>query len=321
MEEVLRREQGNIVRTRLRTAAAGIALTLASTLGVVAASPATAADPVGFAKVTSCADSRLDPFDNWSGHTMGAYKDTNWVPQGMAYDATGDYLYVSMYHRDALEVPRVVVFRRSSSAWVKTIELRGVPKTGHVGGLTIGRGNLYVADSTGGARIYRIPIDRVRAVPAGTRRPVDYAARYTLKNLARASYVDYSGGSLFVGDFYSNVMRRFPTSSAGYVTLTPNAFYDTPTIVQGVQVTGSHFVFSRSWDRDRLSKVTTQVRSTGARSSHNTLPMMEGVVWAPSSLGSSVNRLYSVFESTSKEYATSNCRTHSIWSASSGYIL
>lgn len=307
------------MRARLRTAATGIALTFATTLGVVAAAPASAVD--GFDSVTSCADPKLNDFDNWSGHTMGAYKDTNWVPQGMAYDATGDYLYVSMYHRDALEVPRVVVYRRSNSAWVKTIELAGVPKTGHVGGLAIGRGNLYVADSTGGARIYRIPIDRVRAVPAGARRAVSYAARYTLSSLSRASYVDYYGGNLFVGDFYSNVMRRYPTSSAGYVTTTPNASYGTPTIVQGVQVTSGHFVFSRSWGRDNLSKVTTQVRSTGARSSHNTLPMMEGVVWAPASAGSTVNRLYSVFESTSREYADSNCRTHDIWSASSGYIL
>jgi hypothetical protein len=309
------------MKTRMRTTAAGIALTLASTLGVVAATPATAADPVGFASVTSCADPQLDPFDNWTGHTLGAYKDTNWVPQGMTYDASGDYLYVSMYHRDALEVPRVVVYKRSTSAWVKTIELSGVPKTGHTGGLTIGRGNLYVADSVGGARIYRIPIDRVRSVPAGTRKPVSYAARYTLNSLTRASYLDYDGGNLFVGDFYTNVMRRYPTSTAGSVTLTPNASYSTPTIVQGVQVTSGHFVFSRSWGRDNLSKVTTQVRSTGARSSHNTLPMMEGIVWAPSSAGSSVNRLYSVFESTSKEYADSNCRTHAIWSASRGYIL
>ncbi len=309
------------MKTRMRTTAAGIALTLASTLGVGAATPATAADPVGFASVTSCADPQLDPFDNWTGHTLGAYKDTNWVPQGMTYDASGDYLYVSMYHRDALEVPRVVVYKRSTSAWVKTIELSGVPKTGHTGGLTIGRGNLYVADSVGGARIYRIPIDRVRSVPAGTRKPVSYAARYTLNSLTRASYLDYDGGNLFVGDFYTNVMRRYPTSTAGSVTLTPNASYSTPTIVQGVQVTSGHFVFSRSWGRDNLSKVTTQVRSTGARSSHNTLPMMEGIVWAPSSAGSSVNRLYSVFESTSKAYADSNCRTHAIWSASSSYIL
>jgi len=49
--------------------------------------------------------------------------------------------------------------------------------------------------------------------------------------------------------------------------------------------------------------------------------MMEGLVWAPQSAGSSVDRLYSVFESTSKEYADSNCRTHAIWSVSSGYIL
>jgi hypothetical protein len=307
--------------TRLRATAAGIALTLASTLGVVVASPATAADPVGFSSVSSCADPQLDAFDNWSGHTLGAYKDTNWVPQGMTYDATGDHLYVSMYHRDALEVPRVVVYKRSTSAWVKTIELSGVPKTGHAGGLTIGRGNLYVADSVGGARIYRIPIDRIRSVPAGTRKAVGYAARYTLNNLSRASYLDYDNGNLFVGDFYNNVMRRYPTSAAGTVTLTPNASYGTPTIVQGVQVTAGHFVFSRSWGRDNLSKVTTQVRSTGARTSHNTLPMMEGIVWAPASAGSSTKRLYSVFESTSKEYADSNCRTHAIWSASSGYIL
>ena len=116
-------------------------------------------------------------------------------------------------------------------------------------------------------------------------------------------------------------MRRHPTSTAGYVTVTPTAYYRTPTIVQGVQVTGSHFVFSRSWGRDRLSKVTTEVRSTGARSSHDTLPMMEGIVWAPSYAGSTTKRLYSVFESTSKEYEGSNCRTHDIWSASSGYIL
>ena len=307
--------------TRLRTAAAGIALALASTLGVVAAAPASAIEPVGFNRVSSCADPQLDPFDNWSGHTLGAYKDTNWVPQGMTYDATGDYLYVSMYHRDALEVPRVVVYKRSTSAWVKTIELAGVPKKGHAGGLTIGRGNLYVSDSEGGSYVYRIPIERVRAVPAGARRAVSYAARYPLKNLTHASYVDYYGGSLYVGDFYGNVMRRYATSSAGVVTLTPSGSYATPSIVQGVQVTGSHFVFSRSWGRDNLSKVTTQVRSTGARSSHNTLPMMEGIVWAPQSAGSSVKRLYSVFESTSKEYADSNCRTHAIWSASSGYIL
>ena len=49
--------------------------------------------------------------------------------------------------------------------------------------------------------------------------------------------------------------------------------------------------------------------------------MMEGIVWAPSSAGSTAKRLYSVFESTSKEYADSNCRTHDIWSAPSSYIL
>jgi hypothetical protein len=217
-------------------------------------------------------------------------------------------------------VPRVVVYQRSTSAWVKTIELSGVPKSGHAGGLTIGRGNLYVSDSAGGSFIYRVPIDTVRSVPAGKRQAVK-TTRYALKNLGHASYVDYYAGSLYVGDFYSNLMRRYATSSAGYVTVTSNAAYGTPSIVQGVQVTGSHFVFSRSWGRDNLSKVTTQVRSTGARSSHNTLPMMEGIVWAPQSAGSSVKRLYSVFESTSKEYADSNCRTHAIWSASSGYIL
>jgi hypothetical protein len=238
----------------------------------------------------------------------------------MAYDSTGDYLYVSMYHRDALEVPRVVVYKRSTSAWVKTIELSSIPRSGHAGGLTIGRGNLYISDSAGGSYVYRTPIAKIRAVPAGKRQAVT-SARYSLKNLTHASYVDYYGGSLYVGDFYSNLMRRYATSSTGSVTVTPAASYATPSIVQGVQVTGSHFVFSRSWGRDRLSKVTTQVRSTGARTSHNTLPMMEGIVWAPRAAGSSVNRLYSVFESTSKEYADSNCRTHAIWSASSSYIL
>jgi hypothetical protein len=63
---------------------------------------------------------------------MGAYKDTDWVPQGMTYDAAGDHLYVSMYHRDADEVPRIVVYRRSTAAWVKTVELSGVPKSAHV---------------------------------------------------------------------------------------------------------------------------------------------------------------------------------------------
>ncbi|GAA5024001.1 hypothetical protein GCM10023258_15750 [Terrabacter aeriphilus] len=308
------------MRTRLRTIAAGIALTVASTVGVAAAAPATAIEPVGFDGVRNCADPKLNAFDNWSGHTLGAYKDTNWVPQGMTYDAKGDQLYVSMYHRDAAEVPRVVVYQRSTSAWVKTIELSGVPKSGHAGGLTIGRGNLYVSDSAGGSFIYRVPIDTVRSVPAGKRQAVK-TTRYALKNLGHASYVDYYAGSLYVGDFYSNLMRRYATSTSGAVALSPSATYGTPSIVQGVQVTGSHFVFSRSWGRDNLSKVTTQVRSSGKRTSHNTLPMMEGIVWAPRSAGSSVKRLYSVFESTSKAYADSNCRTHAIWSASSSYIL
>lgn len=314
------------MKTKLRTTAAGISLAVTSILGIAAAAPASAIDPVGFDHITGCSDPKLDAFDNWSGRTMGAYKDTNWVPQGMTYDASGDLLYVSMYHRDALEVPRVVVYRRSTSAWVKTIELPAVPKSGHVGGLTIGRGNLYVADSAGGSYVYRIPLDRVRAVPAGTRRPVTVAAKYRLQNssgtnLSRASYLDYNAGYLYVGDFYGNIMRRYSTATAGYVTVRSNASYGTPSIVQGVQVTSGHFVFSRSWGRDNLSKVTTQVRSTGARTSHNTLPMMEGIVWAPAAAGSSTLRLYSVFESTSKEYADSNCRTHAIWSASSGYIL
>lgn len=308
------------MRTRLRTIAAGIALTVTSTVGVAVAAPATAIEPVGFAEIENCADPKLDAFDNWSGHTLGAYKDTNWVPQGMTYDAKGDQLYVSMYHRDAAEVPRVVVYQRSNSAWVKTIELTGVPKSGHAGGLTIGRGNLYISDSAGGSFIYRVPIGTVRSVPVGERRAVA-TTRYALTNLSHASYVDYYDGSLYVGDFYSNLMRRYSTSTTGSVSPSPSATYATPSIVQGVQVTGSHFVFSRSWGRDNLSKVTTQVRSSGKRTSHNTLPMMEGIVWAPQSAGSSVKRLYSVFESTSKEYDTSNCRTHDIWSASSSYIL
>ena len=95
----------------------------------------------------------------------------------------------------------------------------------------------------------------MRAVPARTRQAVSWAARYSLRSLSRASYVDFHNGNLFVGDFYSDVMRRYPTSTARLRDGDATASYSTPTIVQGVQVTASHFVFSPSWGRDRLSKV------------------------------------------------------------------
>ena len=122
------------------------------------------------------------------------------IPQGMDVSEEKNLLFISGYFKDKLY---------SDSSVILTVDLTskklvgqyyiqnsdGSDHTSHVGGLAVTDKNLYI--SNGGA-LYRIPLSAFdEAGNIGTVRIVEAISVPT-----RASFCNYSGGILWVGDFY-----------------------------------------------------------------------------------------------------------------------
>ncbi len=282
-----------------------------------------------FPDVESCDDSRLADFNaSWFGApgTLGLSR-SKWVPQGMAYYPKRDWIVVSYYDSTNEQSSLIEISRRSDFARVKRLALPTnlIPRGGHVGGLAIGKGNLYVTNSVGnGANVFRFSMRSVEALGRGE--TMSAAATY---RLAAASYASFHRGNLFVGSFDGNRLYRYdtdgsgnpPTDSSGRSIVAES--WATPSKVQGLAVSNQHFVFSRSFGRRNLSALTVRDRRTGAERNEHARNMSEGITWAPANYPRRINvpSLYMVFESTSTAFDgtpgipldRTSCRSNRVW--------
>ncbi len=118
------------------------------------------------------------------------------VPQGLAVDLREKLILISAYF-DGPTPSAVFAVDRGSGELVKTIWLateQGEPLHGHVGGIAVGAGTLWVASDEG---VYRYPLGRFLGAPDGS---LLRAAGFTATPVV-ASFATYDSGTLWIGEF------------------------------------------------------------------------------------------------------------------------
>ena len=140
------------------------------------------------------------------------------TPQGIALCPVTGRTYISAYCVD--NVPSVIIITEAdTNELVATYHLYnadGTPMTSHVGGIAVTETHLYVSDkmdSDGSYQIAAIPLSELPA--SGSH---DITVTQTISMAMSPSMMNYSGGYLWVGNFYH--------PNADYV-LSPNMDYTT----------------------------------------------------------------------------------------------
>lgn len=308
--------------TRLHSMTTRLVAVLAATASVASMTsfPARAATAT-FPKVADCS-SFTSFYRHWRRVPHPIQRTgTDWVPQGLAYDPARHWMLTSYYDgtegvaaADKKESMLVVTTLRGDL--IKTVRLNtaDVDRGGHAGGLAVGRGRLYVASTEHGPRVTGIDLRDVARTRNGGSLPDSPSY-----DMAAASYASFQDGRLYVGDFEHDTMYSYAVSRTGAPVPATRQSYSTPTLVQGVAVTGCSFVFSRSYGRTRMSYLTTQDRRTGATRDVGLPNMAEGITWAPGSGRSAPTDLYVLFESGSAAYGegsaggAATCVTTHLW--------
>jgi hypothetical protein len=315
---------GSMKRMMATAAAIGSAAILALTMSIVPVRAATATFPI----VPDCSPF-ADFYSSWDKLPNTLYADnTRWTPQGLAYDEDLRRLYVSYYDgRDGVpsaeKYPSMLAVLDLNGTLIKSVSFNtaNVLPGGHVGGLAVGKGDLYVASTDAGPGVTIIPLSVIDRAPDGSMLPATSTV-----DLPAASYASYFKGRLYVGDFEADLLYSYRTDRAGHPILASQTSYPTPTLIQGLAVTKDEFIFSRSYGRTRLSYLTTVDRGTGAESSVAIPNMSQGLTWAPARPRSQKTHLYVLFESGSATYGpdddggATTCATRELWHTAPGAI-
>ena len=121
------------------------------------------------------------------------------IPQGMDIWEERGWLLISGYFpsTDILDCSLLVAIDMNTGAYVGEYYLTntdGTPHSSHAGGVAVTDKNIYIAN---GSRLYRIPLTEILKVGQCGR--ITIADEISVP--ARASFCNYSGGYLWVGDF------------------------------------------------------------------------------------------------------------------------
>ena len=140
------------------------------------------------------------------------------TPQGIAVCPTTGRTYTSAYSVD--DIPSVVFVTEALThelvAEYYLYNADGTPFTSHVGGVAVTETHMYVSDNKDAEGNYRIAAIALENLP--TEGAHDIRVEETIKMAMSPSLMNYSGGYLWVGNFYH--------PSADYV-LSPNMEYTT----------------------------------------------------------------------------------------------
>jgi hypothetical protein len=274
----------NLCPSRLRLI---IGATLA-TAGILAATtPAQAADPVRYQTYYSI-------FERGQQHIP--YLDTTpYVPQGLAYWPEQDAMIVSYYHTDGGRAI-IAILDRTTSTHLKTLYL---DDSGHAGGLAMSGTYLWVASGTNVIRYSKATLAQ-SADGAQLTRDRGYT-------LLAGSFIEVIGDKMYVGSFDPDSSGRAYryTLDSGQNPVYDGHSFTVPSKVQGMAITSTHFVWSRSYGRDNDSELTVDPRSG---------PITRTVV-APNmseDLAIVNGELYVVYESGALKYADADYKVRTI---------
>ncbi len=207
------------------------------------------------------------------------------IPQGMDIWEERGWLLISGYFPDATVSDRsiIVAIDMETRAFVGEYYLTntdGTPHSSHVGGVAVTDKNIYISN---GSMLYRVPLSEI--LDAGQCGNVTIADVIPVP--VRASFCNYSGGYLWVGDFQYG--KSYPTDefrhmknnegemyyawSVGYELddttengikaeamvkdsyATPDVIFSMTERIQGFAATSSTVVLSQSYGRTNKSTI------------------------------------------------------------------
>ena len=238
------------------------------------------------------------------GNALIPGHDTRWVPQGLTYWPDRDALIISYYDADKQLNSRLAVIDRASGKKQSIFEL---PEDGHVGGLAMSAGNLWVASSGTVSRISKPSLARAAD---GDRLPV--ASRH---KLAATSFATFDGANLWVGTYEADAGKsryayRYPLGAGELPAKSYDRRVAIPTSVQGMAISGDRVVLSRSGghgiDADSSIEVRSLANLNGRPGRVITAPnMSEGVVFGN-------GKVHVLYESAAKKYAGADYRVKTV---------
>jgi len=136
------------------------------------------------------------------------------IPQGMDIWEERGWLLISGYfpNADVSDCSVLVAVDMLSGAYVGEYYLTntdGTPHTSHAGGVAVTDKNVYIAN---GSKLYRVPLTEI--LNAGQCGKITIADEISVP--VRASFCNYSGGYLWVGDFQYGT--SYPTDEFRHMT-------------------------------------------------------------------------------------------------------
>ena len=135
----------------------------------------------------------------------GLKKEDNLVPQGITYYPEKNWILISAYSKNENTPSVIFALDKSTGDYVAEFEIyksKGVPFTGHLGGIAVSSNNLYL---TNGKKISYIPLSEFN-VKKGTSKTVEIEDSYITylgSDGASVSYLSFSDGVLYAGNFYN----------------------------------------------------------------------------------------------------------------------
>jgi hypothetical protein len=224
---------------------------------------------------------------------------TPYVPQGLAYWPEKDAMVVS-YLDDRGGKARIVILDRKTS---RNSKILIVNDTGHVGALAMSRNYLWVASTTGNAKkVIRYLKSTLANSPDGSQ--VTQNKDYTLQ---ASSFMEIFGNKLYVGTFEAD---RSGTAYRYSLDANEDPHYDggsfnVPPQVQGMAITPTHFIWSRSYGRNNDSQIAVDPRNGSIIRSVTAPNMSEDLATANS-------EVYVVYESGAMKYSNADYKVRTI---------
>ncbi|MGH8898083.1 MAG: hypothetical protein ACRDZ4_13950 [Egibacteraceae bacterium] len=193
-----------------------------------------------------------------------------------------------------------MILDRKTSRNSKTLVL---DDTGHVGALAMSRNYLWVASTTGGTRkVIRYLKSTLANSPDGSQitRNKDYSLR-------ASSFMEIFGSKLYVGTFdagSSGTAYRY-SLDANEDPHDDGYSFNVPSQVQGMAITSTHFIWSRSYGRNNDSQIVVDPRD-GPITRSVTAPNMS------EDLATADGEVYVVYESGAMKYSDADYKVRTI---------
>ena len=174
------------------------------------------------------------------------------TPQGAGtwwnWDGKKDLILVTAYRKGANSL--IIGIDPATNKAVGAVAIAPT----HAGGITTSNGWAFVQGGTNTIRKYKLSTLKTAMKAPKTPKINPVGAD---RKVYGASFLTSYGGYLWSGKFNENgrdKMYQYKINSNGSLT-TINKAWEVPTKTQGLMVTGSHFVFSTSYGRDKRSNL------------------------------------------------------------------